>query len=187
MTMYLITLLRFAAERKMTWQSFKWLLTEILSKETKLYRMQNGRYVREVRVGFCHISYRDLVLYEVRQVFRDGRETARFQPVAGKLRYNKDARQEMRREIMEEIGIDAKELRFVSNDESYSQDVYKFPGTDAFWINRYYEYRLSKAEFKEGGYKEVDKDKSTYFEWRHKDVPITRNSGKWVTPTGEQK
>jgi len=175
----LLTLLLFVVDRGQSWQSFKWLLAEVLSKEAKFYKL-GDRYIREVMVGFCVISYKDLVLYEVRQVFKDGRETARYQPVGGKLRYDQDPEQEMLREIEEEIGISPVGVRLTSTDTSHSTEVYKFPGTEAVWHNWYYEYQLEECEYSPEGYIEVDRDKTTYFKWFHKDVKVVRNSGKWT-------
>lgn len=148
------------------------LQKEIENGETILVIGEKGELLRMVVVCGADIYYvspdgKRYRLKEEKQVFKDGRERKRDlgQAVSEKMKPDEDPRDAMIRGIREELGIqgDISLVQTGTDEQLLSSPSY--PGLQSQYIRHKFEAILDKSQFRPEGYKEEQKDKTTYFIW----------------------
>lgn len=147
------------------------LAQEILKGETELV-IENGKLLRRISIAHVDVRYRrpdgvELRIVEDRQVFADGRVRERGRKrVSEKMKSGEDLLETAKRGLLEELGVKA-ELEF--EDLGSKQEVQissSYPGlTTEYNVHKMRTFLPDEA-FNPEGYKEVQKDKTTYFVWR---------------------
>ena len=143
------------------------LYEEIQSGDCQL-ELRNNIPCRIVNVGFVRIFNNRRELIEIEQKFKNTNIIKnRNQPVGGKLRHGYNPKDELIREIKEELNIDAvkyqKDIQFIKI-ENQSNDSPYYPGIPAYWKMFHYKWNMPDNEVKEF-YIEDDGKKITTFKW----------------------
>jgi hypothetical protein len=147
------------------------LLWEIQSKECNLIK-EGGILIREIEFVMSEIFYKKgnetFKLIEEKQIFVDGRERVRQKDssVSEKIKIGEDPHESLKRGIEEELGLDLTdsqiETKGVFNEEEVSNS---FPGLTTRYKGNKFTCYLDDTQYNPNGYKEVQKDKTTYFSW----------------------
>lgn len=148
------------------------LVSEVSSSETTLAEDEEHGLVRRVCNARVEIFYQEgediFQLVEEKQIFSDGRVRRRgFAWIGEKLNLGESYKEGARRAIAEELGISESiplvKLRQVVSGPMSSLS---FPGLKSIYTIQVYQARMPKRLFKQGGYIEEQRDKTTYFVWR---------------------
>jgi hypothetical protein len=147
------------------------LLWEIESGECNLVE-DKGILFREIEFVMCEIFYlegdRKYKLIEDKQVFKDGRVRTRKKDssVSEKIKMGEDPFESLKRGILEELGIvleDSQiEQKEIIDEEEESNS---FPGLITRYKGNNFICYLNRSQYNPNGYKEIQKDKITYFSW----------------------
>jgi hypothetical protein len=148
------------------------LQKEIDEEETVLIPGENGEILRRVVVGKADVIYispngQKFHLKEEKQVFTDGRERQRKleNSVFEKMKPGEDPEGAIVRGIKEELNIDGQiDLERLNTMEEIVESP-SYPGLRSQYILHVFKITLTEEQFKEEGYVESQKDKSTYFVW----------------------
>jgi len=149
-----------------------WFLTE----EELLEEINNGdsaldnKGIRHFVVGQCRIGRPDSVdeLLEVKQIFIDGRIRERMIPVSGKLKFNEDPFEGMKRELKEELDLEDKHLvslELISKTfipDNVAPSYIGLPTTCMQYVFRL----VLPIEAIKSEYMEIASDRTSFFEWR---------------------
>lgn len=150
---------------------------EIAEKESALEE-DNGRLFRRTTnlyvdiYCFHPITFETLKLREDRQEFKDGRIRRRRMKgsLAEKMKPGEERDDAVYRAIKEELGIPSEGVvQFIINTwKSWEEEIDSpaFPGLTAKFECYKVNVEISPVFFNEEGYKEVQKDKTTYFVWQ---------------------
>ncbi len=149
------------------------LLFEINSGETVLYEEENGNVVRSASGAALNIYHQDgkriLKLEEEKQVFRDGRERRRNleTSIGEKMKNGETPEGAAYRALKEELGISEK-LALEAGPAIVKGPVTSesFPGLKTIYIIFIYDCFLPDHFYKSEGYREEQKDKTSYFVWK---------------------
>lgn len=155
------------------------LLKEISTGESRVTEtggiIRNRAIRRSARVACVEVVHRkngeDLILHEDRQEFGDGgirkRETG--VSVCEKIKRKEDPREAAYRGVAEELGIRGPVYIDDQGVDSEEKDSLSYPGlTTSFCYHRFRVW-IDKNQYREEGYQEVQKDKTTYFVWKKLD------------------
>jgi len=147
------------------------LLWEIQAKECNLIK-EGGILIREIEFVMSEIFYKKgddtFKLIEEKQIFVDGRERVRQKnsSVSEKIKIGEDPHESLKRGIEEELGLNLTdsqiETKGVFNEEEVSNS---FPGLTTRYKGNKFTCYLDDTQYNPNGYKEVQKDKTTYFSW----------------------
>lgn len=149
------------------------LFEEIQTGEAQL-EIENGGLIRKIELLLIGIVYRygvkNLRLREDRQVFNDGRKRQRhdilgLSAISEKLKNGEAPNQGLKRAIKEELGINHG-FYIIATGESKEEKVSQsYPGLRTISPTHWFEVELDLAVYEPSGYKEVQKDKTTYWVW----------------------
>lgn len=152
------------------------LYDEIKNEECAIFD-EGGFLVRYIEFVGIRILYKDKnnqtwLLVEDRQEFKDGRVRRRNMPssVSEKMKFGEDSLVSAIRGIREEldIKIESSQLR-KHRPLYYNGGSQSYPGLRSKYKGHQYTCYLDETQFKEGGYVEIQKDKSTFFKWTKRD------------------
>ena len=147
------------------------LLTEIQSGEAVLEKVR-GRLTRRLTVlgvdVYAEVDSQRLRLVEDRQVFTDGRVRRRSTPtaVSEKLHQDEDVSEAVPRALKEELGIASFEVVADSwRERVETEESPSYPGLLSEYTKLEVDVIISPSEYKEEGYQEEQRDKTTHFKW----------------------
>lgn len=144
------------------------LFKEIIKGESKIEIIDN-ELVRHVKALSITVLYKNLILKEDYQKFKDGRVRRRKMDasVAEKLDKNdKDLIGAVIRGIKEELDISIDNSQISENGKNRQiMDSMSYPGLHSIVDLFKYTVTLNDNQYKSDGYVENQEDKSTYFKW----------------------
>jgi hypothetical protein len=146
------------------------LLKELESGESVLEEDESGELLLKANIVDVEIFHTDrtgkrLKLVEEKQVFNDGRERKRDMPgVAEKMKPGEKPEEAARRGILEELGINLRDVRYHSKNED-TLESFSYPGLKRSSVFYRFSAELDSGEFKPEGYTEVQPDKVATFVW----------------------
>lgn len=144
------------------------LFKEIIKGESKIEIIDN-ELVRHVKALSITVLYKNLILKEDYQKFKDGRVRRRKMDasVAEKLDKNdKDLVGAVIRGIKEELDITINNSQISENGKNRQiMDSMSYPGLHSIVDLFKYTVILNDTQYKSDGYVENQEDKSTYFKW----------------------
>jgi|CXWL01.1.fsa_nt_gi hypothetical protein len=157
-------------------KTFDHLLREITSGEAELIESEHG-LVRKARGAIVAVYYDDngtrLFLEEDRQEFKDGRVRTRDldTSIGEKLAPNEDAVMGARRALIEELDFPmhyVARLPLISEATRTKGPVPSdsYPGLMTLYIMYPFSVTIPPLLFKREGYKEKQKDKTSFFVWK---------------------
>jgi hypothetical protein len=152
------------------------LAIELLSGESQLVESENGEILRLVEVACGIIKYIDeagktFELAEDRQEFSDGRvrrrEHLKGTSISEKMSVGEEPKEALLRGINEELGIEGG-ISIVGEPEVAERlrISQSFPGLKSQYRVYNFNVTISEEVYNPAGYKEEQKDKSTYFVWK---------------------
>lgn len=147
------------------------LYEEILCGETLLVETESG-VLRQICFAGILVTYQDgntaYELAEDRQVFSDGRVRRRNKSQASvteKMLPGESFSETAIRGLKEELGIFSKtELKDIGPSEEIVESA-SYPGLTTKYKRFNFSVQLTSDQYKAEGYKEIEKDKTTYFVW----------------------
>lgn len=147
------------------------LLDEIVNGECNIVE-ENGQLVRYIEFVGVNIFYNEngnkYLLVEDRQVFNDGRVRRRkmLASVSEKMKPGENPLYSAIRGVKEELGIDiGKSQLEIKKDINYDSKSQSYPGLSSKYKGYIFNCDIIGDQYKEEGYIEVQKDKSTFFVW----------------------
>lgn len=146
------------------------LLQELIKKECTIY-VREGRVVRGVHALSINVIFKDEILKEEYQKFKDGRIRRRKMDcsVAEKLNSDEinDADNSVSRAMAEELQIyDIKNNQIKGGEKaSRSRESDSYPGTLMDITLYRYDVTLQEHQYNPYGYVEHQEDKDTFFVW----------------------
>jgi hypothetical protein len=149
------------------------LLEEVRAGETELSVTSEGELERRVSVLWLDVLSADgsWHLLEEKQVFKDGRERRRklSSSLGEKMTPGEGVEEATYRALAEELGVTGVEqLDYLGNEQTtHTPDSY--PGLSSHYDTHTVRVHLSPESYDPAGYREVQKDKTTYFVWE----PVT--------------
>jgi len=156
-------------------KTVKHLLDEIQSGESILIRdNKNKELSRKISFLAIDVLYEDksgqYKLVEKKQIFNDGRERVRNldTSLGEKIKSNEiDIKDVTKRAIFEELGIIGG-IKFVDNQKTIKEtvDSKSYPGLKSLHTKIHVTIKLKPSQYISKGYKETQKDKTTYFVWK---------------------
>jgi hypothetical protein len=148
------------------------LFDEVKEKECHI-KDEGGKLVRYIEFVGVRIFYTDkngvrYSLKEDRQVFKDGRARKRTMQasVSEKMKSGEDPQRSAIRGVEEELGFRIKSDQLLKQKElSYDGGSQSYPGLNSRYRGHVFNCNLTQHQYKQEGYVERQKDKSTYFIW----------------------
>ncbi len=144
------------------------LFKEIIKGETKIEFIDN-ELVRHVRALSITVLYKDLILKEDYQKFKDGRVRKRKMDASVAEKLDKNDRNLISaviRGIKEELDVDISESQISNNGKNRKiMDSMSYPGLNSIIDLFKYTVILNDSQYNPDGYVENQEDKSTYFKW----------------------
>jgi ADP-ribose pyrophosphatase YjhB (NUDIX family) len=148
------------------------LLDEVIKGSCQLV-LENNELIRlvnsvNIRIYFNSLD-KTLYLKEKMQEFADGRIRIRnwlTWSVSEKIEPGENPEQAVIRGMSEELGIH--NLTNLTKQEVVNNDQYSpsYPGVKTKYVNNYFNLNLTDEQYKPEGYKEVQPNITTYWEWK---------------------
>lgn len=158
------------------------LLKEIEEGDCYL-KVVDGKLQRFVDVTRIKCYYKDLQLFESKQVFNDGRERVRNHDFVGeKIKKNEDLVDAALRALKEELKVACDKKQLIHHPELDSIETYNvktsYEGLSS--IYRYFNFSIifDEQQYNESGYQEIQTDKTTYFVWEQVKLIIRKDATK---------
>lgn len=144
------------------------LLEEINNGDCEFVISQKG-LCRKVSVVRIKILYKDFILIEDRQVFKDGRERKReLSHLGEKIHCDEEVKTALKRACAEELGIESS-LDYIScGVEKETRYSSSYPGLKSEYLLYDFTVTLKDEQFNKEGYVEKDEKGTgltTYFKW----------------------
>ena len=146
------------------------LLNELIKNECEIY-VKDGKVTRKVSNLSINVYYKNKVLKEDHQKFKDGRTRKRKMDWSVGEKLTKDeltnVRQSIHRAMSEELQInDIKDSQVTDkgNFETTSKS-FSYPGVMMEMVIYKYDIILSDSQYNPDGYVEKQEDKETFFIW----------------------
>jgi len=152
-------------------KTVKDLSREISEGETLIRKTREGVF-RETSVLYIRVSFGDHELYEDRQEFRSGQSRSRTElrgSIAEKLKRNEAFdKNAVFRAVREELGIGPGGIVSIQFGQTWVEhsDSPSYPGLNAVFSCCAAHIELKESAFTAEGYREIQKDKVTFFRWR---------------------
>jgi hypothetical protein len=150
------------------------LWDELESKEC-VVKEEGGRLIRCVEFVGVNIFYKDKSgniyhLKEDRQEFKDGRVRRReTSSMSEKTKPGENPVEAAMRGLQEELNVKVTAGQLINKkDFSKSEVSNSYPGLESKYVGFKFDCFLNDDQYKENGYIEIQKDKSTYFIWKKK-------------------
>ncbi len=152
------------------------LLDELTNSECIIVE-EDGQLVRYIEFVGINIFYNEdgnkYLLTEDRQVFNDGRVRKRkmLASVSEKMKSGENPLVSAIRGIKEELGIDVGKYQLEEKkDIGYDNKSQSYPGLSSKYKGHIFNCKLVSSQYREEGYIEVQKDKSTFFVWKKSNI-----------------
>jgi hypothetical protein len=149
------------------------LQKEIDEGEAVLIKTDSGEVVRNISLACVDVYYKNedgkiFFLREDKQVYQNGSERKRTlkSSVTEKMKSEENSLDAAKRGLMEELGISGDlNLEHLEKVEDEEEIVSAYPGLKSKRIKDIFRVNLDETQFLPEGYKEVQEDKTTYFNW----------------------
>lgn len=148
------------------------LLKELNIGECTLEENKEYGLLRKVNVITMDVFYNDgtkkLVLYEQKQVYKNGRTTHREpqNSLLEKIKPGEDPYEGAKRTLAEELGITTDlDLKDLGTKVEVIQGK-SYPGLMHQGTLFQYEVELTELEYNPDGYQEIQDDKTNYYKWK---------------------
>lgn len=150
------------------------LWKEIQNGESILVE-KNGTLKRRVHVANVVCRFRDLQLYEEKQVFKNGTTLRRgFKCVSEKIMGDENPQDAAKRGLQEELGIPVGEVEVLCCGIAQSNMCSEtYTGLKSQCMRYEFECEIPEKWFKDE-YVEVQESKSTYFKWESEERPVLK-------------
>lgn len=149
------------------------LQKEIDEGEAVLIKSETGEIIRKISLACVDVYYKNsdgkmFFLREDKQVYLNGSERKRTlkSSVTEKMKAGEDSFDAAKRGLIEELGIEGNlNVEFIEKVNDEEEIISAYPGLKAKRTKEIFKILLDETQFSPEGYKEVQKDKTTYFVW----------------------